>query len=84
MTGSLLDLEWPDQFDPIDWSHEEHSDYLKFFPYPSDIPDWLRAVPPHRALVLYRGPESPRFWSGDWIRYWEPEELPPWLKAFNK
>ena len=33
-----------------------------------------------KALVLYYGPESPRFWSGDWVAFWEPDELPPWLK----
>jgi len=33
------------------------------------------------TLVLYYGPESPRFWSGDWIRFVElPMRLPPWLQ----
>jgi len=33
------------------------------------------------ALVLYYGPESPRFWSGDWVAFCEfPIKLPPWLE----
>ena len=36
------------------------------------------------ALVLYYGPESPRFWSGDWVAFCElPIKLPPWLRNFN-
>ena len=33
------------------WSYPEHKDYLKFFPYPQGLPDWLRSVPRSRALV---------------------------------
>jgi hypothetical protein len=49
----------------------------KYFPFPQDLPDWLRAVPPRRALV--RLEDTPVF-SIFWYYYLHQEMYcPPWI-----
>jgi len=72
-------------YDPM-YGRKDPEDYIPYAPelpqcprcktYTDDPEHWCGSV----GLVLSYGPESPRFWTGDWVAFWEKEELPPWLR----